>query len=239
MKSQMIILSICSYLILLMGPLLAQDETHDTEKDHELFVHPFLAHMGLPDEANEVSVRLTGFRQRFEGISQSDFAVHIEAGLGNNFGLHIRSDGIHYMDHSEVMLQYAVLGGKDMQNGLGIIGEIEIPTGEVEDNALKVLIGVSSRLTYSTIMVFDATLHFDPKETSLGYESSFVFRASSKFYPLVEIRGHIHDEIEIYTLTGIKFRIKEHSALGVGVQTALSNTRDYDNQALLTYSASF
>jgi hypothetical protein len=242
MKKHLKFAMIFCVLILLLNGLYAQEAQHessDSMEAHELFVHPFIAHMGLPDAANEVSIRLTGFRQRFEGSTRSDLAVHIEAGLGKNFGLHLRTDGIHTMDHSEVMLQYAVLGGKGMRNGLAVIGEIEIPTGEIKDNALKALVGVSSRLTYSDVMVFDATLHFDPKEVSLGYEGSFVFRASPKFYPLVEIRGHIHDEIEVYVLTGIKFRIGEHSAFGVGVQTGISNTREYDNQALLTYSASF
>lgn len=174
-----------------------------------------------------------------EGLARSDYAVHIEAGLGKNFGLHIRSDGIQIQDRSEVMLQYAVLGGKGMRNGLAIIGEIEIPTGDTKDNALKVLFGVSSRLTYSKIMVFDATLHFDPKEIALGYEGSFVFRASKKFFPLIEVRGHIHDDIEVYLLTGIKFRSGDHSSVGVGVQSGISSHREYDNQALLTYSASF
>lgn len=242
MKKYLAIAMALSALILFLDSLYAQEEYHEdseTEETHELFVHPFIAHMGLPDAANEVSVRLTGFRQRFEGLTGADLAVHIEAGLGKNFGLHLRTDGIHLMDHSEVMLQYAVLGGKSMRNGLAVIGEIEIPTGEIEDNALKALVGVSSRLTYSDVMVFDATLHFDPKEVSLGYEGSFVFRASRKFFPLIEIRGHIHDEVEVYVLTGIKFSAGNHSAFGVGVQTGVSSHREYDNQALLTYSASF
>lgn len=233
---------ICGILMFCWTGLHAQEEGHESEEAgeaHELFVHPFLAHMGMPDAAKEVSIRLTGFRQRFEGLARSDYAVHIEAGLGNNFGLHIRSDGIQIQDRSEVMLQYAVLGGKGLRNGLSIIGEVEIPTGDIEENALKVLVGVSSRLTYAELMVFDATLHFDPEETALGYEGSFVFRANEKFFPVVEVRGHIHDEIEVYVLTGLKFRIAENSSVGVGVQSGVSSHREYDNQALLTYSASF
>jgi hypothetical protein len=242
MKKKYGLALICGILLFCWTGLYAQEEGHESgeaAEAHEVFVHPFLAHMGLPDAVSEVSIRLTGFRQRLEGLARSDYAVHIEAGLGKNFGLHIRSDGIQIQDRSEVMLQYAVLGGKGMRNGLAIIGEIEIPTGNTEDNNLKALVGVSSRLTYGKVMVFDATLHFDPKETALGYESSFVFRANEKFFPMVEVRGHIHDEIEAYVLTGIKFRIADHSSVGVGVQSGLSSHREYDNQALLTYSASF
>jgi len=33
----------------------------------DMFVHPFLAHMGLPEMPNEVSLRITGYRTRFMG----------------------------------------------------------------------------------------------------------------------------------------------------------------------------
>jgi len=72
------------------------------------------------------------------------------------------------------------------------------------------------------------------------HENAFVFKANEKFYPILEIRGHITEEMkELYVLPAIKFRTNGHSAFGVGVQAALSDNRSFDTQALFTYDVAF
>jgi len=206
----------------------------------DMFVHPFLAHMGLPDVPKEVSLRITGFRSRLEGMTQGDLAVHIEAGLLRNLGLHIRADGIQHEDYSEVMLQYAVLADKELRNGISVFGQLSIPTGEVKSDTYKGLFGVSGRLTFPNLVVWDGDVHYDPKDKMVEYENAFVFKANEKFYPILEIRGHITEEMkEAYILPAIKFRIDEHKAFGVGVQIAISDDREFDSQTLFTYDVAF
>jgi len=206
----------------------------------DMFVHPFLAHMGLPDVPKEVSLRITGFRSRLEGMTQGDFAVHIEAGLLRNLGLHIRADGIQHEDYSEVMLQYAVLADKKLQNGISVFGQLSIPTGQVKSNTYKGLFGLSGRLTFLHLVVWDGNMHYDPKDKMVEHENAFVFKANEKFYPILEIRGHITEEMkEAYILPAIKFRTDEHNAFGVGVQIAITDNREFDSQALLTYDIAF
>jgi hypothetical protein len=218
---------------------------HDVEEEHaeeaaeEMFVHPFLAHMGLPDHPGEVSLRLTAYKTRYEQTSETDLAVHIEAGLLRRLGLHVRTDGILHSDYAEVMLQYALLADRELRNGLSIFGQISIATGPVEEHEYKGLVGASFRLSLPRIVVWDGNVHYDPTEEMAEYENAFVFRANDKFYPILEVRGHISEEIEVYLLPAIKFRIGGHSALGVGIQTAVSEHRDYDLRALITFDVAF
>ena len=64
----------------------------------DMFVHPFLTHMALPDRPDEMSLRLTPYQQRQDSIVERDLALHIEAGLLPGLGIHIRSDGIKTSD---------------------------------------------------------------------------------------------------------------------------------------------
>jgi hypothetical protein len=204
------------------------------------FVHPFLAHMGLPDKAGEVSIRSTVFRTRFDGMTEGDFALHIEAGLGANLGLHVRSDGIEHEDYSEVMLQYALVADEEMHNGFSIFGQISYPTGAVEDDDLKGLFGISYRVRIGSAIQWDGDVHYNPEDEMAEYEDAFVFQASERFYPILELRGEItSDTTTLYAMPAIKFRLSESSAIGVGLQIAVTDDREYDSQALLTYGFEF
>ena len=125
----------------------------------DMFVHPFLAHMALRDHPGEMSLRVTPFQERNGDVVEQDLVVHLEAGLMRNLGLHIRSDAIKTSPYSEVMLMYSFLHDASMSNGMSVFGQISIPTGPVESNALKYLFGLSGRLTIPEIMVMDANMH--------------------------------------------------------------------------------
>ncbi len=220
-------------------PLKAKEDDKGEEAD--MFVHPFLTHMALPDPPGTMSLRVTGFQQRQDSAVVQDMVLHIEVGLLRNLGLHIRTDGIKTSPYSEVMLMYSFLHDASYNNGLSVFGQISIPTGpRVKSNALKYLFGFSGRLTAPNIMVIDANTHIDLADKMAEYESSFVFKASKMIYPELELRGEITDhETSLYSLMGLKFRIANEMAIGVGIQTAVTTAREYDTQALLTYGIAF
>jgi len=206
----------------------------------DMFVHPFLTHMALPDKPGEMSLRLTSFQQRKDSIVGQDMAIHIEAGLLPNLGIHIRSDGIKTSPYSEVMLMYSFLHDASLNNGLSFFGQVSIPTGPAKSNALKYLFGLSGRLTYPKIVVVDANMHFNLADKMAEYESSFVFKASKMLYPELEFRGEITEKAtSLYSLVGLKFRIADETALGVGIQVPITKEREYDTQALLTLGMAF
>jgi hypothetical protein len=45
----------------------------------DMFVHPFLAHMALPDRPGEMSLRVTPFQQRVDFLAERDMTLQIEA----------------------------------------------------------------------------------------------------------------------------------------------------------------
>jgi hypothetical protein len=218
----------------------AKGQEKENKEMDDMFVHPFLTHMALPDRPGEMSLRLTPYQQRQDSIVDRDLALHIEAGLLPGLGIHIRSDGIKSSSYSEIMLMYSFLHDKAFDNGLSLFGQVSIPTGPVKDNNLKYLFGISGRFTIPEIMVTDANMHINLKDKMAEYESSFVFRASDILYPELELRGEItENEISLYSLAGLKFRIADEKAIGIGLQFPLSKEREYDTQALITLGAAF
>lgn len=207
---------------------------------HDMFVHPFLAHMALPDNPGEVSLRITPFQERSGAATSSDYGVHIEAGLFKDVGLHIRSDALKRDPYSEAMIMSTFLHDAGATRGLSVFGQISIPTGPIQTNTYKGLFGVSARETIPNVVVADANVHIDLKDEMAEYESAFVFKASEVFYPVVELRGEItEDTTSLYSLLGLKFRIADAIAWGVGVQLPVTTVRDYDTQLLGTFGIAF
>ncbi len=227
--------------VLLFGTVkpLAAQENHKG-KMGDMFVHPFLAHMALPDMPGEMSLRSTAFQQRRDSTVEQDLAIHIEAGLLPGLGIHIRSDGIKTSPYSEVMLMYSFLHDATYSKGLSVFGQVSIPTGPAKSNSLKYLFGLSGRLTVPKIVVIDANMHFNLADKMAEYESSFVFKASKMLYPELELRGEItENETSLYSLIGLKFRIADEMAIGVGFQVPITTAREYDTRALITMGIAF
>ena len=79
---------------LLVVPLLgilipAYGQEEETGGMEDMFVHPFLTHMALPDKPGEMSLRITPFQQRTDSMVNRDLSLHIEAGLLPGLGIHI------------------------------------------------------------------------------------------------------------------------------------------------------
>ena len=89
-------------------------------------------------------------------------------------------------------------------------------------------------------MVIDANMHINLADKMAEYESSFVFKASKMLYPELEFRGEITEKAtSLYSLIGLKFRIADEMALGVGIQVPITKEREYDTQALFTMGIAF
>ncbi|MDC7217589.1 MAG: hypothetical protein PQJ28_01055 [Spirochaetales bacterium] len=238
MKTYSYITGIIFFLIVTTFSAIAQEEENGGMAD--MFVHPFLAHMALPDKPGEVSLRVTPFQDRIGSDVEQDLALHIEAGLLPNLGLHVRSDGIKNSPYSEVMLMYSFLHDAGLHNGMSIFGQVGLPTGPANSGALKYLFGVSGRVTIPKFMVMDANTHINLADKMAEYESSFVFKASKLLYPEVELRGEITQQAtSLYSLLGLKFRIADETAFGVGIQTPITHEREYDTEALFTLGMAF
>jgi hypothetical protein len=224
-------------------PCIAQEMTDSSMSNmnmKDMFVHPFLAHMSLPDPVGEVSLRVTAYQTRMNRMTQSDFAVHIETALFKRLGLHLRADGIKYGDFSDVMLQYAVITDKGSHNGVSVFGELNLPTGMIKSERYKGVIGISARLTARNFMVWDGNVEYGPKDKLTEFENAFVFRASATLYPILEFRGQADNNMTTaYFMPALKFKINDGSAIGVGFQAAILDEREYDTQALLTYDFMF
>jgi hypothetical protein len=216
----------------------AQDMQEHGMKD--MFVHPFLAHMALPDMPGEVSLRVTPFQERSGADTRSDYAIHIEAGLFRDVGLHARTDALKAAPWSEVMIMYSPLHDDALSRGLSVFGQISIPTGPIASNTYKGLFGIAARGTVPGIVVADANIHVDLKDEMAEYEGAFVFKASEMFYPIVELRGEIMENATtLYSLLGLKFRVADDIAWGFGVQLPITTEREYDTQLLGTFGIAF
>lgn len=88
-------------------PLASQKD--DKVEMADMFVHPFLTHMSLPDPPGTMSLRATAFQQRKDSTVGQDLGLHFEVGLLHNLGLQIRTDSIKTAPYSEVMLMYSFL----------------------------------------------------------------------------------------------------------------------------------
>jgi len=238
MNGKYMCLSACTAVLVLgltLAPQLHAQTKDEQPEQGERFVHPFLAHMGMPDEPGEVSLRTTAIKSQYQGDTESDLAVHVEAGLARRLGLHVRADGINHEAYSEVMLQYGLLYGPHERYGLSVFGQVSVPTGDVKNNEYKGLFGGSYMLMPADFVVLNGNVHYNPKDDMAEYEDALVFRQNEKFFPIVEVRGEITtDYTTAYVLPGMKFRLSPTMAFGVGAQIALTNEREYDTQALLT-----
>jgi hypothetical protein len=213
---------------------------HVAEEHEHRFLHPFLVHMALPDEPGDISVRISPFQERLGSVTVRDVGVHIEAGLLPRLGLHVRSDAIQKGDYTELMIMYAPLQNASLSRGVSVFGQISIPTGPVESNKYKTLFGLAARETIGEFLVINANVHVNAKENMAELESSFVFRASEKLYPVFETHSEIAKE-ERHTsgLFGLKFKVSHHSGLGFGFQFPFTQEKEFDVQTLATVDMAF
>ncbi|OYZ23575.1 MAG: hypothetical protein B7Y39_04525 [Bdellovibrio sp. 28-41-41] len=215
-------------------------EAKSASNDHHAFVHPFVAHMGMPDEPGEVSLRLMSIQERNTGATTGGYGFHLEAGVIDSLGLHLRNDNVATHNRTEMMLQYAVLKSESGQNGLSLIGEVEFPTGATTDNQSKGLFGVSFAYSLSSVLNVDSVVHYSPDEKMVEWEIGFVSRLTENIFPVVEFRGESSKDMSITnSLFAWKFKLPNNNSIGIGYQIPTTAKRDYDSQLILQAEFNF
>lgn len=210
--------------------------------------HPFLAHMGMPDPPGSASVRITGIERSSELGRGGDLAIHVEAGLLPNLGVHLRNDSITGAkagdarapaeDHgSEVMLMYAFLTDTAKTRALSVFAELSWPSVKGDMKPANGGVGIAGRYQWTNRFLFDADVHVVPEggTVELEFESSAQVRPAGRTFGILELRGNTAGggETKVYLLPAIKVALgRSNGAFGLGLQFPLTKARDYDRQAM-------
>jgi hypothetical protein len=196
-------------------------------KEQEV-AHPFFSHMGMPEGVGVYSIRLGALATRTEDNTEGDFAFHIETGLTNFIGIHLRNDGILNQQHTELMFQFAAVSSEDGMSGFAPIIEFEFPTHSGGDQHINTLVGFSTALANSKA-AFNQVLHYDPRTDMVELSGAFVFKLGARFFPVVEITGEfMPEELPLINLLGgLKFRVNENLLLGIAIQAPVTTNKDF------------
>lgn len=192
--------------------------------------HAFFTHMGLPEGVGKFNLRLLSLATRADGRSQGDFAFHLETGLTQKIGLHIRNDRFQRNDKSEAMFQYAAFVSKDGMSGFAPILEFEFPTRSGA-SGINTLVGFTSSLG-SSRWAFNQVLHYDPREEMVEASAAIVVGASKYVFPVLEIFGEGGKDLPgvIGGLVGVKVRVRDWLIGGVGFRFPMTAGRDFSSQ---------
>ncbi len=202
--------------------------------NHHALVHPFLAHMGMPDGPGEINARIMSIEERNAGVASGTYGFHIEAGIIDRLGLHLRNDSIRTHSATEMMLQYAVLRSDDGLSGISVIGEVEFPTGSTADNRTKGLYGISFAYLQIPIFAINSVVHYNPVEKMVEWEISFVARMTQKIFPVLELSGVSGQDMSFANaLFAWKFKIPNDKAFGVGYRLPITKVREFESQLVL------
>jgi len=220
-----------------------ESEHQDMPMGHHAFAHPFFTHMGMPDGPGEISVRTSAIQEAYNDNVSRDLALHIETGLWNRVGLHLRNDSIKANMQTEMMVQYAVLQNKHADSGISTFVELEFPSNYIPKDKEKVglEIGVSGRKIFGKYGIIDAGIHYSPEEKMVALETSGVLRLTPTIFPIVEglIEKEGDEDVMANLLVGIKMRLKPGAHIGVGIQFPLTDYRSFDNRAFVQLESAY
>ncbi len=215
---------------------MAMDKEGGMEMAHG-FPHPFFNHMGIPDMVGMVTTRITGYRQGHSGEkSTEDYGFHLEAGIYNRLGLHVRNNAIKESPRTDVMLMYAILQDSGAESGVSVFGGALIPSGTIPEGQDDVIgaFGIAARKVFEEIAIFDGNVHYMPEMEMVEVGLSGIFKATNSLFPILEIEGELmEDATMFYLLPALKFKLKPEVFLGVGSQIALTSDKEFDTRALL------
>lgn len=215
------------------------------EKKEFKFVQPFLVHSGMPEETGNAELRFSIYRISSETNIYSettiyeDVAVHLEAGIHDRLGVVLRSNGLKNEDYFEFILQYAVKYFDLLRNsGISVFTQLDFPTKELEDDTVKGVGGVSTRLIKSNFFEWNANIHYFFEDKDLEYENSLIFKVGKTLYPIIELRGNLLKNEDNFILGGMKFRLVEKTVFGVGIERSFGGTtksHPIDNKIFLSF----
>ena len=195
--------------------------------------HPFFTHEGLPDAVGSYSTRLSGLATRIDGTTKGDFAFHVETGLTESIGLHLRSDQFLQERRTELMLQFAAFKSQDGESGFAPIIELGFPTRS-GGGKTAVVVGFTSKLASSQFALNQA-FHYDPADKAMDGSVALVLRASERFYPVLEALGRGGKDMPtvVNLLAGMKYRVGGTTLIGFAYQRPVSRARELSSQFVL------
>jgi hypothetical protein len=196
-------------------------------------VHPFFTHMGMPEAVGHSALRLSGVSTREEGDTRGDFGFHLETGLADRIGLHIRNDRVVNNAHTEIMLQYAAIRSQDGMSGFSPFVELEVPTREDQQHAYG-LFGFSTMWTTHGLEL-NQSLEYSPAENALEGSFSMVGKVGQRLFPVVEFIFTAAEGAppQDSMIGGLKYRINKYTAFGIGYQFPVTVAREFNHQVLL------
>ena len=208
-----------------------ENQTDRTGMEEEEVAHPFFTHMGVPEGVGVYNLRLAGLATRTDGHTDGDFAFHFETGLTKFIGLHVRNDRFLTNTRTEAMFQFAAVRSKNGMSGFSPLIEFEFPTRSGGGKRINTLVGFSTALANSRAS-FNQVLHYNPREDMIDGSASLVFKAGSRFYPVMEVlteaaRG---ERPIISLLLGLKVRVSKFMMLGVAFQVPTTTRKDFSSQ---------
>lgn len=208
--------------------------------DHHAFVHPFLVHMGMPDGPGEVSARVMSVEQRNTGVAEGTYGFHIEAGIVDRLGIHLRNDAVKTHSKTEMMFQYAVLRSDNGLSGISLIAEIEVPTGSTLNNRIENLYGISFAYIWAPVLAINSVIHHNTDEKMVEWEIAFIGRLTEKIFPVLEFSGDIGQDMSLASgLFAWKFRIPNNNSFAVAYRVPITTPRDFDSQLMLQAEFNF
>jgi len=196
-------------------------------------VHPFFTHMGMPESVGHSALRLSGVSTREEGDTRGDFGFHLETGLSERLGLHIRNDRVSNNAHTEFMLQYAAIRSRDGMSGFSPFVEVEIPTHEDERHTYG-LVGFSTMWSTQGFQL-NQSLEYSPEEEALEGSVSMVGKVGQRFFPIIEfiLAAAEGATPQNSMIGGLKYRINRNTVFGIGYQFPVTEAREFNHQILL------
>jgi hypothetical protein len=202
-------------------------------KEKAEIAHPFFTHEGLPDPVGSFSMRTSALATRADGSTKGDVALHLETGVTDNIGVHIRSDQFLQSRRSELMFQFAALKSKDGESGFAPIIEFNVPT-RAGGGKPAAQVGFTSKLANSQVAINQA-LHYDPSEKSMDGSVAAVIRATERIYPVIELLGERGRDkpTVVNLLAGAKYRLSGDTLLGVAYQRPVTSARGLSSQIVV------
>ena len=213
------------------APIAAAQDAMKPEAPKEAELpHPFFTHMGLPEGVGNFNLRLLGLATRIDGKSDGDFAFHLETGLTQSIGLHVRNDRTLNNEKTEAMFQFAAYVSADSMSGFAPLIEFEIPT-HTGASRFSALVGFTSTLGAPT-WAFNQVLHYDPREDMVDASAALVFKATGTVFPVVELlaSGGQGQPGIVNGLAGVKVRLQDWLIGGVAFQFPLTTARNLSSQ---------
>ena len=193
--------------------------------------HPFFTHMGLPEGRGVWNLRTAGLATREEGRTEGDFAFHLETGLTERIGLHVRNDRYLDVPQTEMMFQFAAIMSENGMSGFAPIVEFEIPTRSEGGDRVGTLVGFTTALATERA-AFNQVVHYDPREDMVDASAAFVVGLRERIFPVVEVLGEGGKGVRpvVNVLAGLKVRVREGIVLGLAYQLPVTSNKEFASQ---------